>query len=140
MSGCWPEPLVRIGAGGASDLSTQGGADRSAMSTFTPMQPCLDEGAYVVGTTVQFGGAVGQRYEPSCLTARVGDTVAFSGSLDEHPLSASSRSTAPSPIVTSASGSGVAFRFDVAGYFPYYCSRHGSNNGGGMAGVIRVLP
>ncbi len=105
---------------------------------FTAVAPCNAPGDYTTGSTVRFGGAVGTAYEPRCLTVRVGDSVTFEGAFSGHPLAPSSRGTSGNPITRTASGTTTTFRFTAAGHFPYFCEFHGTDGGGGMAGVVRV--
>jgi plastocyanin len=134
-AGCWPAPLQRI-----DQVDSAANPRPDSLPAFVPLSPCVDEASYLVGAAVQFGGAVGQQYQPSCLLAHLGDVVTFSGSFSSHPLTPSSRATAASPISPTASGGSATFQFDQLGYFPYYCAQHGSDSGAGMAGVVRVVP
>ncbi len=108
-------------------------------SGFMALAPCNAVGDYTTGSTIRFGGAVGNSYSPACLTVRVGDTVTWEGNFGAHPRSPSTRGTAMNPIPAVSSGTSQAVQFTRAGFFPFYCEFHGDDAGGGMAGVVRVI-
>ena len=80
-------------------------------------------------------------YSPPCLSITAGQTVAFQGSFQGHPLkpgvapSSSGSGSAGNPIGSTSSGSSVSFTFPAAGTYPYYCGNH---FGSGMFGAIQV--
>jgi plastocyanin len=126
------------GAGGASAGGTGGGT-----SGFMSIAPCTAESAYVTGTMISFGGAVGFAYDPKCLKVTAGSTVKFSGDFSLHPLepSAMRGNTTSNPITATSAlpdgGLETSFTFPSAGFYAYFCSFHGSSDtGAGMAGVI----
>ena len=106
---------------------------------FMALAPCNALGDYTAGSTIRFGGSVGNAYSPACLTVRVGDTVTWEGGFSGHPRSPSTRGTASNPITHVSSGTSQAVQFTRAGFFPYFCEFHGDDSGGGMAGVVRVI-
>ena len=141
--GCWPSDLHRITVDAAADAAVPTALDAAGDLGF-PFQglaPCLFASDYDhSATTVAFGGQLGTRFSPKCLTVAAGTTVTFSGAFDTHPLIPSIRGTPSSPIVTTTTGSIQAFTFAHPGFFPYYCGRHGDSSGGGMSGVVEVTP
>ncbi len=106
---------------------------------FTGIAPCTVAGDYVMASTVTFGGAVGNTYSPRCLTVRRGTTVAFEGAFGSHPLSPSTRGASSNPIPLTSSGTRATALFEQPGFYPYFCSFHGDNAGGGMSGVVQVI-
>ena len=88
-------------------------------------------------------GEHGNAYDPPCMTVRVGQTVTFVSNFLSHPLEPgvaprrSGAGTTPSPIEARSAGGTYAVRFASAGDYPYFCVYHA---GGGMYGVVRVVP
>ena len=81
----------------------------------------------------------GDRYSPPCIRVRFGQTVTFEGGdFGVHLLT---QACGPvSGAISASSGSSLAVPFNRAlGVFGYYCSRHGSATGSGMAGAIEVV-
>lgn len=82
-------------------------------------------------------------YTPRCLTIRAGQAVAFEMDFAAHPLvpgvphGSTAGATSPNPIARQTTGATYTVTFAGAGYYPFYCSRHGHV---GMAGVVRVVP
>jgi plastocyanin len=88
-------------------------------------------------------GAEGLKFTPPCLQIASGQTVTFEGSLTAHPIAPGNPDDAAagspgSPIEAVSTGRSVAFTFDGAGTFPYYCELHAFGAGRGMAGAIYV--
>jgi plastocyanin len=88
-------------------------------------------------------GADGLKFTPPCLQIASGQTVTFEGSLTAHPIAPgnpddAAAGSAKSPIEAVSTGRSVAFTFDSAGTFPYYCELHAFGAGMGMAGAIYV--
>lgn len=84
-----------------------------------------------VESSIQFQG---MGYTPKCLKVAVGSTVTIAAS-GHHPL-------APQPQAGNPIGETEqtqAFTFNQAGFFGYFCDRHGDANGNGMAGTIWVV-
>lgn len=109
----------------------------TADTPFMPFDPCLTVASYMTGSMVHFNDAL--RYEPSCLRVAHGAEVDFLGDFATHPITASTtRGTRPSPIPTTTSGSAIRVRFTTPGYYPFYCTFHGTDVGTGMAGVVWV--
>ena len=132
------------------DAGTDSGPAPVDTGTDSPMLTPPDfagctPGMYVdmVGSSpalIEFGGAIGFMYTPSCITVQVGQTVTWMGdSFGTHPLrGAPTNPTTEVPAPTS--GSSVSTTFSVAGYHGYFCAVHGTPTGGGMAGTIEVVP
>ena len=85
----------------------------------------------------------GLKFTPPCITIGVGQSVSFEGSLSAHPLAPGNADdeaagSLNNPISKTSSGDNVAFTFDEAGTFPYYCELHSFGAGMGMAGAVYV--
>lgn len=85
----------------------------------------------------------GLKFTPPCLTISAGRTVRFEGSLTAHPLAPGNADDAAAgspdnPIERTSTGNTVAFTFDTAGTYPYYCELHSFGAGMGMAGAVYV--
>lgn len=116
----------------AVDVATDATTD--ATSLFRALAPCNTESAYTsVGTAVSI---VGFGYSPACLRVTAGARVSIEAETF-HPLAASTLGTSPSPIPSNAPAT-ATYSFPNPGFYPYYCSNHGTNAGDGMAGVIWV--
>lgn len=82
-------------------------------------------------------------YTPRCLIVRAGQTVTFEMDFTAHPLvpgiphGPTAGAASPNVIAMQSSGTMYAVAFPSAGYYPFYCGRHGHV---GMAGVVRVVP
>lgn len=88
-------------------------------------------------------GAEGLKFTPPCLQIARGQTVTFEGSLTAHPIAPGTPDDAAAgspenPIEAVSTGRSVAFTFENAGTFPYYCELHAFGAGMGMAGAIHV--
>jgi len=88
-------------------------------------------------------GAEGLKFTPPCLRVAVGQTVTFEGSLTAHPIAPgnaddNAAGSPNNPILATSTGRSVAFTFESAGTFPYYCELHSFGAGMGMAGAIYV--
>jgi len=101
-----------------------------------------DRTADAAGRTVVPRGSTG--YTPRCLIVRAGQSVTFEMDFAAHPLvpgvphGSSVGATSPNLIEARSTGTmAYTVTFPGAGYFPFYCSRHGHV---GMAGVVRVIP
>lgn len=76
-------------------------------------------------------------YTPQCIRVAVGQTVTFSGSFSSHPLEGA---CGPSEVIADqSSGSSYTASFATAGTYGYFCTRHGTRSGSGMAGAIEVI-
>jgi plastocyanin len=102
--------------------------------------PCLTLADYTTATAVSFGGAFGNTYSPRCITVRVGMAVTWNGSFIAHPMAAGTGGSPSSPIPSTTTGTTATAMFGTAGYYPFYCTAHGTAAGTGMAGVVRVIP
>ena len=91
-----------------------------------------------VNPTIRFPVG-GDRYAPDCVRVRLGQSVTFEGSFGPHPLS---QACGPvGGLLEASNGSALTVRFDQAlGAYGFYCTRHGSPGGSGMAGAIEVVP
>ncbi len=87
---------------------------------------------------IQFGGALGTQYSPSCIQIKSGQTVTFSGDFALHPLA---QACGPGTLIPAVpSGSSATFSACAPGWYGYYCQNHGASDGTGMAGAILVVP
>jgi plastocyanin len=84
--------------------------------------------------TLMFSGFA---YTPHCIRISAGTTVTIPGS-SLHPLHGATCSAEGSPLPTTPTPSNGDYTFDSAGAYGYYCNNHGTNAGGGMAGLIVV--
>lgn len=124
----------------AGSPTDTGGGDNDAGGAFMAVAPCNSASDYVEGSMVNFGGALGQRYSPQCLRVRAGSMVNFVGEFTGHPLQAATHGSSGNPIPSVNSGLSRAVTFATPGFYPYYCTFHGTATGGGMAGVVQVIP
>jgi plastocyanin len=132
-------PLGTGGSGGGTGGSTGTGGSGGGGTPFMAVQPCTAESSYATtGTTIQFGVNGAHAYEPSCLQVAKGATVTFSGEFGLHPLVPSTMrgTTAGNPIISTPTGTSASFTFPDSGFYAYFCSFHGSDDGLTMAGVI----
>jgi plastocyanin len=132
-SGAGPRNMT--GTGGA------GGGGGSGGPSFMAVPPCSAQASYTTApTTITFGGADGDNYNPKCLAVTAGTDVIFAGDFLSHPLTPSAmRGTVTgNPIVSLASGDRLAIHFSDPGFYAYYCRNHGSDDGLLMAGVVWV--
>jgi plastocyanin len=92
---------------------------------------------------IEFGGALGNRYQPDCVRIRAGQSIEWQGLFVRHALEggvATSETLTPdpsSPIPATDTGETLLVTFDTAGEFPYYCVPHGRI---GMTGTVHVVP
>ena len=133
-------PLGTGGSGGAA--GSGGGGPGGSGSGFMAVAPCNAESNYTVGaTSIAFGGAEDNFYNPTCLKVPAGTTVTFSGDFGTHPLAPSvARGTLTgNPIAATSAGSTASFTFPSAGFWAYFCTVHGSDPDGElMTGVVWV--
>ena len=95
----------------------------------------LDLTAAGAERTITFGG---ERYSPSCVRVRFGQSVTWTGNFGSHPLREACGPVAAG--VSASSGQTTTVTFDRAlGVFGFYCDVHGSSSGAGMAGAIEVV-
>ena len=87
---------------------------------------------------INFGGTLGNKYNPATLTAVVGDTIIWEGSFTVHPLSSTS---IPSGAATWHDGSGTSFSYviTVAGTYNYKCDVHTGMVGSFSAGATGIV-
>lgn len=120
--------------------TTDAGGTADASATFEVHAPCNAASAYMDATAIAFGGALGSTYSPNCVRVRAGSMVTWTGSFSGHPLASGSGGTSGSPIPSVTTGSSTSVTFRTAGFYPFYCTRHSSGDGTGMAGVVWVVP
>lgn len=110
----------------------------SVAQSFGPIAGCT-EGSFVQGgsnTTIATSGA---SYTPKCLRIKVGSQVSIEAS-NRHPLMAMPNIDGYENPLASF---GEVFRtttvqFNEPGVYGYFCTRHGDEEGDGMAGLIEV--
>lgn len=108
---------------------------------FMALAPCNAESDYVTGNMITFPTTVSPMvYTPNCLRVAAGTTVTWMGNFMVHPLAPSTRGTVPNPIPLMATGTTQTVTFTTPGFYPFYCTAHGTNEGTGMAGVVWVTP
>src|SRR5262245_21937690 len=129
-----------LGVGGSGGSGGSGGAGGGGVP-FQAVSPCTAASSYTTtGTTIQFGVNGAHTYEPSCLAVANGATVTFSGEFGLHPLVPSTMrgTTSGNPILSTPTGTSASFTFPDAGFYAYFCSFHGTDDGLSMAGVVWV--
>ena len=101
----------------------------------------VDQSASDAERVVRPRGSTG--YTPRCVIIRAGQSLTFEMDFAAHPLvpgiphGPTAGATTPNLIPRMTMGASVVVAFPGAGYFPFYCDRHGHV---GMAGVVRVVP
>jgi plastocyanin len=127
-----------VGCGSSGGSSLLPGINGCTSSSFTSAS---DAGT----ATINFGGGLGNNYNPKCLAVAHGRPVTWMGDFGVHPLRqglAPSQQGGPdagspnSPIQSTSSGSTATFTFPTPGVYPYFCSAHESQ---GMFGAVEVL-
>jgi plastocyanin len=78
----------------------------------------------------------GFAYTPKCIRVSVGTQVTIEAD-GGHPLRAATCS--PEDFIGGQVNATGTYTVDETGVFGYYCTFHGSNTGGGMAGAIEVV-
>jgi plastocyanin len=135
-------PLGAGGSGGTGGGSAGRGPGGAGGSGFVAVAPCNAASNYSIGaTSISFGGAEGDSYNPTCLKVPAGTTVTFLGDFGNHPLapSAARGTLTGNPIVVTSAGSTASFTFPAAGFWAFYCMVHGSDPDGDlMSGVVWV--
>jgi plastocyanin len=129
--------VVSSGCGGGSSGSTGLQPGTNGCTSFT------DATAPGASRVINFGGNLGNAYDPKCLAIAANQQVTFNGSFTTHPLrpglapsqSGGTPGSPNNPIQSTSSGSSAPFAFVNAGTYPYYCSAHESL---GMFGAIQV--
>lgn len=79
----------------------------------------------------------GFAYSPHCIRISPGTVVSIPGS-SLHPLRSATCSPSDTPIAATPTPSNGDYTFTTPGTYGYYCNAHGTNSGGGMAGLIIV--
>jgi plastocyanin len=125
-------------AGNVDGGTTDGGPDTSCTADYAGCTTFEDHTASGDPRTITFGGTAGNAYVPKCMQVKVGQTVTFSGDFSFHPLQPACGPAIPSVSPVSATEATVTF--DTAGNYGYFCTRHGTAAGTGMAGAIEVVP
>jgi plastocyanin len=105
----------------------------------TPFAGCTNyiDWTSSTSTTINFGGAGGNTYQPNCVKIKSGQSITFAGDFTMHPLA---QACGPASVITNGTGSSTTFKFSGAGTWGYYCTLHGTASGSGMAGSIQVVP
>jgi plastocyanin len=80
---------------------------------------------------------VGNAYAPECLEVRRGQTVTFAGDFPAHPLEAVCGVREGLEGETVVNGQ-VAVTLGEVGLVGYRCREHGTVEGGGMVGLVKV--
>jgi len=141
--GCSGDGAVNpLGTGGTSGSGGGTGGGSGGGSGFIAVAPCKAESNYTIdATSIAFGGAEDNFYNPTCLKVPAGTTVTFSGDFGTHPLapSAARGTLTGNPITVTSVGSTASFTFPTAGFWAYTCMVHGSDPDGElMTGVVWV--
>jgi plastocyanin len=145
--GSWSSPLARAAKQPARSLSLLGALVLAALfacdSGGERVNECERDSALDRRSDdlveIRFGGAEGERYDPSCVRVRVGTRVRFVGRFDAHPLSpgrwVDDLPEAPLHAVIQPVGEGREATFIVSepGAHGYLCDSHVDS---GMLGAI----
>jgi plastocyanin len=91
--------------------------------------------AFAVQDTIIFGGNTGIKYQPTPLTAHIGDTIVWRGDFITHPLRMDSVPKGADALGPVDAGTEYIYVIRAAGKYAYHCNVHGSF---GMTGVINV--
>jgi plastocyanin len=127
---------VWVGCGSSGGTGVQPGIN--GCTSFT------DATAASALRTINFGGSLGNVYDPKCLAIAAGQQASWTGSFSAHPLrpglapsqaSGGDAGSPNNPIQTATSGNSMQVTFVTAGTYPYYCSAH---EGQGMFGAVQV--
>jgi len=82
--------------------------------------------------TINFGGTLGHRYDPSSLTGvAVGDEIVWMGDFSEHPLTLTASPAGAQTFSHVNTGTSFSYTVTVAGSYSYQCDFHFSE---GMVG------
>ena len=125
----------------AGSTSSAMGSSSAGGVTFRTVSECA-EGSYTLvdggSASVQFSGFA---YAPRCLKVHVGASVTLPGN-GTHPLrGAPDIDGVANPFpADSGATSNVTRTLSNEGFYGYYCERHGSPDGTGMAGAVWVVP
>ena len=116
----------------------EGGGGEACPQAFAGCQSLTDATAAGADRTIRFGVEQGNNYAPKCLEVKKGQTITFEGDFVLHPLSAACGTLEETLASTVETGTNSTITFDQAGDFGYFCTKHGTPAGTGMAGFIRV--
>lgn len=155
FGGCGDKPEAPTGpasAAASSAAGSGGGASSSATSSssgsggggptlYNGCDPATAEDHTMDATVeIQFGGALGLIYKPSCIRVKSGTMVTWTGDTFAHPLDAGlivkglPVADPTSPIKpTMGSMPSVTFTIAPAGMYGFFCDDH---YGGAMKGVV----
>jgi plastocyanin len=94
--------------------------------------------AYATAHVINFGGALGESYSPSSLTATVGDTIRWEGTFSAHPLSST---TIPTGAADWHNDAGTTFDYVIAipGTYNYQCDFHAPDMVGSFTALLTGL-
>lgn len=127
-----PDASTAVGADASMTPPDSGGANLCA-AAFAGCAAYDDFSAAGAQREVTFASL---EYSPRCMKIAAGQSVTFTGSFSMHPLE---QACGPaSEIARTTSGTTGSFRFDTPGEYGYFCTRHGTATGTGMAGSVRV--
>ncbi|HSM92680.1 MAG TPA: hypothetical protein VLT47_07285 [Anaeromyxobacteraceae bacterium] len=115
--------LAALAACGGSSSSSMSSADCTAFTDLT-----------ATTAVINFGGTLGNRYDPRCAKVKVSQSITFDGDFSVHPLSQTSGAAV---IPHTASGTTLTFSIPTAGTFGYQCDVHHAS---GMTGALQVVP
>ena len=80
---------------------------------------------------VNFGGSLGDSYEPEAMKVNVGDTIIWQGSFSKHPLTLTKAPSGAAGIHHIDSGSSYRYVVTIPGSYEYQCDKHADD---GMTG------
>jgi len=137
---CGTSSPTPLDAGPGDAGTTPDGGAPDGGSGFQALAPCNNTTDYgSVGSTTTITNA-GTTFSPNCVAVHAGTTVTWNVNFSSHTLNASTRGSPNNPIPTTTSGTSATATFSTVGFYPFYCSFHGANDGSGMSGVIQVVP
>src|SRR5262249_29826911 len=90
----------------------------------------------LMSANVTFG--VTHMYQPKCVIVQIGEPVIWMGDFTADPLvMASTNASKATPTMIMANQESITFT--KPGYYGYYSMTHGTDDGMGMAGLVRVV-
>lgn len=104
-----------------------------AQQSFQVISHC-QEADYMLADLVSSVSIQGMSYTPKCIQVKVGSRVTITAS-KRHPLAPQAQSGNP----IKATERTQEYTFSEAGFFGYYCDKHGDASGEGMAGAVWVV-
>ncbi|MCB0407592.1 MAG: hypothetical protein KDD34_05260 [Bdellovibrionales bacterium] len=121
-------------------IGTMTWAATVSAQAFDPIAGCTDA-SFIDGGSENIINTSGASYTPKCLRVRVGAFVTIEAT-QHHPLAAMPDiDGALNPFASeSPSVIPITQQMNSPGFYGYFCTRHGDEEGDGMAGVIEVVP